>query len=142
MRFWEGKNPRNLDFLNIRGKMNKNKNNRIRRIEIRLTQKEYDRLEKMVASSSMNVSEYIRAKLFGGEKATINAVEFLQVYKKQIYEMQKTGNNINQLAHYANICIKNGKLSETVVQEMNQRIGELTRIEIKLEDAMHRIRKA
>ena len=84
-------------------------NNKVRRKEIRLTQKEYDQLEKMVASSGMNVSEYIRAKLFGGERATINAVEFLQVYKKQIYEMQKTGNNINQLAHYANICIKNGR---------------------------------
>ena len=56
--------------------------------------------------------------------------------------MQKTGNNINQLARYANICIKNGKLSETVIQEMNQRLGELTGIEIKLEDAMRRLSRA
>ena len=121
---------------------NKNKNNRIRRIEIRLTQKEYDQLEKMVASFGRSVSGYIRAKLFRGECATINAVEFLRLYKMQLYEMQKTGNNINQLAHYANICIKNGKLSETVIQEMNQRLGELTGIEIKLEDAMRRLSRA
>ncbi len=56
--------------------------------------------------------------------------------------MNKTGNNINQLAHYANICIKSGKLSESVVQEMNRRLGELTRIEMKLEDAMHKILRA
>ena len=56
-------------------------------------------------------------------------------------EMQKIGNNINQLAHYANICIKSGVVSEAVVQEMNQTIGELTKIEIKLEDIMRRIVK-
>ncbi len=46
---------------------------------------------------------------------------------------------INQLAHYANICIKSGKLSEAVVQEMNQWLGELIKIEIKLKDAMRKI---
>ena len=107
-----------------------------------MTDKEKIKLSEMAASSGRNVSEYIRAKLFGGEKATINAVEFLKTYQMQIYEMQKIGNNINQLAHYANICIKSGMLSEAVVQEMDQRLGELTRIEIKLEDAMHKILRA
>ncbi len=116
--------------------------NKVRRKEIRLTQKEYDKLLQMAAASGKSVSGYIRAKLFGGEKATINAVEFLKEYRKQIYEMHKAGNNINQLAHYANICIKSGKLSEAVVQEMNRRLGELTRIEMKLEDAMHKILRA
>lgn len=116
--------------------------NKVKRKEIRLTQKEYDKLLQMAAASGKSVSEYIRAKLFGGEKATINAVEFLKVYKTQIYEMQKIGNNINQLAHYANVCIKSGMLSEAVVQEMDQRLGELTRIEMKLEDAMHKILRA
>lgn len=116
--------------------------NKVKRKEIRLTQKEYDKLLQMAAASGRSVSGYIRAKLFGGEKATINAVEFLKEYRKQIYEMHKTGNNINQLAHYANTCIKSGKLSEAVVQEMNQRFGELIKIEIKLKDAMRKIIKA
>ena len=116
--------------------------NKVKRKEIRLTQKEYDKLLQMAAASGKSVSGYIRAKLFGGEKATINAVEFLKEYRKQIYEMHKTGNNINQLAHYANTCIKSGKLSEAVVQEMNQRFGELIKIEIKLKDAMRKIIKA
>lgn len=116
--------------------------NKVKRKEIRLTQKEYDKLLQMATASGKTVSEYIRTKLFGGEKATINAVGFLEVYRKQIYEMHKTGNNINQLAHYANVCIKSGKLSEAAVQEMNQRLGELTRIEMKLEDAMHKILRA
>lgn len=116
--------------------------NRTNMVKVRMTDKEKIKLSEMAASSGRNVSEYIRAKLFGGEKATINAVGFLEVYRKQIYEMHKTGNNINQLAHYANVCIKSGKLSEAVVQEMNQRLGELTRIEMKLEDAMHKILRA
>ena len=116
--------------------------NKVKRKEIRLTQKEYDKRLQMAAASGRSVSGYIRAKLFGGEKATINAVKFLKEYRKQIYEMHKTGNNINQLAHYANTCIKSGKLSEAVVQEMNQRFGELIKIEIKLKDAMRKIIKA
>lgn len=116
--------------------------NRTNMVKVRMTNKEKIKLSEMAASSGRNVSEYIRAKLFGGEKATINAVEFLKTYQMQIYEMQKIGNNINQLAHYANICIKSGMLSEAVVQEMDQRIGELTKIEIKLEDAMRRIGRA
>ena len=112
-----------------------------KRIWFRMTDEEKSRLQEMASNSGRTVSGYIRTKLFGGEKATINAVEFLKEYKTQIYEMQKIGNNINQLAHYANICIKSGTLSEVVVQEMNQTIGELTKIEIKLEDIMRRIVK-
>ena len=112
-----------------------------KRIWFRMTDEEKSRLQEMASSSGRTVSGYIRAKLFGGEKATINAVEFLKEYKTQIHEMQKIGNNINQLTHYANICIKSGTLSEAVVQEMNQTIGELTKIEIKLEDIMRRIVK-
>lgn len=110
-------------------------------IWFRMTDEEKSRLQEMASSSGRTVSGYIRAKLFGGEKATINAVEFLKTYQTQIYEMQKIGNNINQLAHYANVCIKSGMLSEAVVQEMDQRLGELTRIEMKLEDIMRRIVK-
>ena len=110
-------------------------------IWFRMTDEEKSRLQEMASNSGRTVSGYIRSKLFGGEKATINAVEFLKEYKTQIHEMQKIGNNINQLAHYANICIKSGVVSEAVVQEMNQTIGELTKIEIKLEDIMRRIVK-
>lgn len=124
-------------FSNIR-----NMESMKKRIWFRMSDEEKSRLQEMASSSGRTVSGYIRAKLFGGEKATINAVEFLKEYKTQIHEMQKIGNNINQLAHYANVCIKNGMLSEAVVQEMNQTIGELTKIEIKLEDAMRRIGRA
>ena len=123
-------------FSNIR-----NMESMKKRIWFRMTDEEKSRLQEMASNSGRTVSGYIRAKLFGGEKATINAVEFLKEYKTQIHEMQKIGNNINQLAHYANICIKSGVVSEAVVQEMNQTIGELTKIEIKLEDIMHRIVK-
>lgn len=95
----------------------------------RMTADEKKRLKEMAAKSGRTVSAYIRAKLFGGEVATINAVEFLKGYTTQIYEMQKIGNNINQLAHYANICIKGGVLSEDVVKQMDVYLGELVECE-------------
>lgn len=99
----------------------------------RLTPDEKQQLQKMAKNSGRSVSAYIRAKLFGGEIATINAVEFLQQYKTQIHEMQKIGNNINQLAHYANICINNGQLSQSIVEEMNLSMGSLIECERAIE---------
>ncbi len=79
---------------------------RLTQYNFRMTAPEKKKLKEMADKSGRSVSAYIRAKLFGGEVATINAVEFLKGYTTQIYEMQKIGNNVNQLAHYANICIK------------------------------------
>ena len=105
----------------------------------RMTAEEKKLLHQLASDSGRTVSGYIRAKLFGGEKATINAVEFLKEYKAQIHEMQKIGNNINQLTHYANICINSGKLSEAVVQEMNEKLGELIHCERSIESLEKKI---
>lgn len=99
--------------------------NKLTQYNFRMTANEKKQLKEMATKSGRTVSAYIRAKLFGGEVATINAVQFLEGYKQQIYEMHKIGNNINQLAHYANICKNGGVLSEEVVKEMNKYIGEL-----------------
>ena len=115
------------------GKENKTQYN------FRMTTEEKKLLHQLASESGRTVSGYIRAKLFGGEKATINAVEFLKEYKAQIHEMQKIGNNINQLTHYANICINSGKLSETVVQEMNEKLGELIHCERSIESLEKKI---
>lgn len=115
------------------GKENKTQYN------FRMTTEEKKLLHQMASESGRTVSGYIRAKLFGGEKATINAVEFLKEYKAQIHEMQKIGNNINQLTHYANICINSGKLSEAVVQEMNEKLGELIHCERSIESLEKKI---
>ena len=115
------------------GKENKTQYN------FRMTAEEKKLLHRLASDSGRTVSGYIRAKLFGGEKATINAVEFLKEYKAQIHEMQKIGNNINQLTHYANICINSGKLSEAVVQEMNEKRGELIHCERSIESLEKKI---
>ncbi len=115
------------------GKENKTQYN------FRMTTEEKKLLHQLASESGRTVSGYIRAKLFGGEKATLNAVEFLKEYKAQIHEMQKIGNNINQLTHYANICINSGKLSEAVVQEMNEKLGELIHCERSIESLEKKI---
>lgn len=107
----------------------------------RMTEEEKKLLRQKAEQSGRTVSEYIRAKLFGGERATINAVEFLAQYKIQLFEMKKIGNNINQLAHYANTCNKQGVLSEKIVQEMNQRFGELIECERALEELHRKINR-
>lgn len=105
----------------------------------RMTEEEKQQLRQMAADSGRTVSAYIRAKLFGGEKATINAVEFLKLYRTQIAELGKIGSNINQLAHYANICNKQGQLSESIVEEMNQHTGELIACERAIKELLRKI---
>lgn len=109
--------------------MEKEKKNRDCEFKFRLTSEERKQLREMAKQSGLKESSYIRCKLFHGEAATINAVEFLKTYKQQIYEMDKIGNNINQLAHYANICILNNKLDPLVIEEMNGLLGQLINVE-------------
>lgn len=114
---------------------------RLTQYNFRMTAPEKKKLKEMADKSGRSVSAYIRAKLFGGEVATINAVEFLKGYTTQIYEMQKIGNNVNQLAHYANICIKGGVLSEDVVKTMDDYLGQLVECEREIVSLQKKIIK-
>lgn len=101
------------------------KDKRSVKYNFRMSDSEKEALVRLAAASGLAVSAYIRTKLFHGEKTAINAVEFMKQYKQQVFQLSKIGNNINQLAHYANICISKEASNVGIIEEMNKRLGEL-----------------
>ena len=89
-------------------------------ILFRFTENERLELEKSAAQMGVSVSQYVRTRIFKSEVSTINAVEFLKVYREQVHELKKIGNNINQLTRYANYIEEAGQVSPQIIEEMNK----------------------
>ena len=132
--FWELKILATRIFLYIIEMENKTK-----RFEIRLTEKQDKMLREQAAKTGLELSEYARRKIFKGEKGIIDSIKFLEEYMQYIHEIRKIGTNINQVAHYANILKNNDMLSTDVIKEMTVELSHLTTVEQKIEELYKRI---
>ena len=66
-------------------------------ISLRLTQAEYERLKKLADQTGWSVSELIRNEISGKKKITGKGD-----IKRLLYEINKIGHNLNQVAKYVN----------------------------------------
>lgn len=77
------------------------KENRTRKIEVRLRPSEYDKVvERSRQAGAKNVTEYIRERIFLNDPGRSGAVA--AELKRLNYEIGKIGVNINQIAHRVN----------------------------------------
>ena len=106
--------------------------NRSKKIDIRLTPREYQILEmEFQISPFMNKSQFIRAKIFEKQIGEIHQrkhTAFLEAAK--IYtEINRLGNNFNQLVHAVN-TFKTVELTPSkfkIIQELGQGIRNMER---------------
>ncbi len=99
--------------------MKKEKNNRERKLDIRFTKREFNQIVEQANKLNVSKTKYVRSKIFKGDIALINPVEFLEQYSSINLEMKKIGNNINQLAKYANMLQQAGQENLNVIVELN-----------------------
>lgn len=66
----------------------------------------------------LTVTEYVLRKSFG-QKLTFNHVELLKELHQMNLELARAGNNINQLAKYANTMNKVGKLRPEIADKLH-----------------------
>ena len=116
--------------------------NRNRKITIRFDEATHKEITKQAESANLSVSEYIRRLLFGRAVTLINVREFLPILKSSIAEQQQTGNNINQLARYANYAEKNGIVNDEIIVEFNRLQRERIKTMRKIEELNRKIMKA
>lgn len=76
--------------------------NRIHKIQIRLTDDEFGVLEDQRNKCHMNLSVYVRAKLLNGDSIVYYDPALREDFQKLIYEINKIGTNINQIAASVN----------------------------------------
>lgn len=83
-----------------------------RKLQMHVTESEYVKLETLcLLSGRKTMSDFMRDIILHEETANklTNKMELLSHLDQVGREMAKIGNNINQLARYANIQIKSGK---------------------------------
>ena len=90
----------------------------IKKITVRLTDKEYAKLREMSETSGLKMEPVIRKLLVGYEiRPRPNAT-----YIKLIKELSAVGNNLNQIAHLANAT---GKITEEQWKETHQLLEKI-----------------
>ncbi len=115
-------------------------NRRERRIFIRLSHEELERLLFLENETGSNRSSLFRTMVLNNSnKVFLNARELLKMLNVISGEIGRIGNNINQLARYSNIVSKSSNVSAGVVTNFNELMMEYLLIEQDLHKAFRDI---
>ncbi|RZJ68946.1 MAG: MobC family plasmid mobilization relaxosome protein [Flavobacterium sp.] len=113
---------------------------RIKKIDVRFTEAEFDLVVAMEKSSGMKKADLIRKKLlFEGERMVMDSKAMMNNLDAVGLELSRAGNNINQLARYANILNKDGLLSAVVVDRLVLELRKYNKIKMDLERLMRKL---
>ncbi|MGV8135975.1 MAG: plasmid mobilization relaxosome protein MobC [Mangrovibacterium sp.] len=85
---------------------------------VKCRQSEHSMIKSTAKGYGLTVTEYVLRKSFG-EKLTFNHVELLKELHQLNLELARAGNNINQLAKYANTLNKVGKLRPEIADKLH-----------------------
>ncbi|MCE5223200.1 MobC family plasmid mobilization relaxosome protein [bacterium] len=85
---------------------------------IKCKKSEHNMIRDSAKTHGLTVTEYVLRKSFG-QKLTFNHVELLKELHQMNLELARTGNNINQLAKYANTMNKVGKLKPEIADKLH-----------------------
>lgn len=96
-------------------------------------------LREQAAKAGLEVSEYVRRKIFHGEIGVMDALQFIKQQGEYTHELAKIGTNINQLAHYANVLANNNQYSKEVIEQMRIEMRQLKQVEVKVEELFAKI---
>jgi len=113
---------------------------RTKKIDVRFTQEEFDLVVSMGKSSGLKKADLIRKKLlFEGEKMVMDSKAMMNNLDAVGLELSRAGNNINQLARYANILNRDGLLSAVVVDRLLLELRKYNKIKMDLERLMRKL---
>src|ERR1700750_1931847 len=89
------------------------------KIDVRFTEAEYRQVEALEKALGLKKAELVRRRLLHDSQGLLlNASALMQGLDAISLELSRSGNNINQLARYANRLQRHGVLSPKVVLEL------------------------
>lgn len=98
---------------------------RTKKVTARFTEDEYKIIRGLEETLGISKTDLVRERLLHGARLTIiNAKELIGELKKIGTELGRSGNNINQLARYANTLNKKDVLSPQVMDSFNLLFAE------------------
>jgi len=90
---------------------------RTARIEIKCTLTDKFKLTQQANTAGLKVSSFVLKSALG-QKVPVNHQKYLQELHALNLELARSGNNLNQLAHYANTMLKLGRLDAAIVDQL------------------------
>jgi uncharacterized protein (DUF1778 family) len=116
---------------------------RDKKITARFTQDEYKTIETMEITLGITKTDLVRMRLLeNAQSVIINAKELITVADSIGTELGRCGNNINQLAKYANILQKKGKADAAVLGQLNALLAGYLDMQQRLEISLRQIIRA
>lgn len=113
---------------------------RDKKIDVRFTKDEYELILCLEKSLGIKKADLIRNRTLNDSKhIVVNAKQLIGGLDEIGLEMDRAGNNINQLARYANALNRQGILSLVVVERYNILLGNYQQIQKRLEILLRRI---
>ena len=95
------------------------------------------RLRAKITEANMTRSEFMREIVDNDDTKIIVAKQRVSADKRQmLYLINKTGNNINQIAHRANSDHRRGVISEATYRQL---LAQLSAVEQYMDEALNRV---
>ena len=125
------------------GRPQKTEDKRTKKIDARFTEEEFRLVFELEKTLGVRRTDLVRTRLLQDAQLTIiNAKELIAELEKIGTELGRSGNNINQLARYANRLNKKGILSPQVVEQFNLLFASHLEIRQGLETSLRKIIRA
>lgn len=112
---------------------------RTRKIDVRFTEEEFALVLKMEKTLGLKRTDLIRTRVLQSSQVIINSREMIIQLDLLGAELGRIGNNINQLARYANTLNKRALLSAQIIERYNKLLEEYIRIQQQLEVTLRKI---
>jgi len=113
---------------------------RTKKIDARFTEEEYKLVLEMEKTLGVRKTDLVRNGLLKNSKSVvINAKELIGQLEKAGAEIRRSGNNINQLARYANMLNKKDILSPAVAERFNILLSQYLDNQKDLETVLRKI---
>jgi hypothetical protein len=113
---------------------------RTKKVDARFTEDEYQLVLQLEQTLGVSKTELVRRGLLNNAPAIIlNAKTMISELDSIGAELGRSGNNINQLARYANILQKANRLSPVVIERFNRLFEDHLRLREVLEVSLRNI---
>src|SRR5580658_3349438 len=113
------------------------------KIDVRFTEDEYEIVLQLEKTLGISKTDLVRMRLLENAPAVIiNAKELITAVDAIGTEMGRSGNNINQLAKYANILQKKGRPDTSIFGQFNALFAAYLEKQDKLEISLRQIIRA
>ena len=128
---------------NLGGRPKLTEGKREKKITARFTEDEYKTVEELETTLGITKTELVRMRLLeNAVDVILNAKELITALDSIGAELGRCGNNINQLAKYANILQKKNKSDPSIVKQFNALLSAYLEKQERLEISLRRIIRA